>query len=222
MVKLRLEPRQVAPESLPWTFQFLSLLFHVLPHKKWVKLIGFWNVIVDDWVRMLMWVTASQCYDIKQFPESMGFLTQCLGEDGTYPLARTPVLLGKACATVVGPLCTSVDPVSYWENPFLKILGIRSCSFSPWHPLQDLQLWCSCSLLFCLFIRKWMSLLWEETQARSEQLMCTGGLLRGFRHCFVIIFCLFLKEISLLRHGVAHPGPLVIAKEFVPFPRWAL
>lgn len=144
----------------------------------------------------------------------MGFLTQCIGEDGTYPSACTPVLLlGKACATVVVPHCMSVDPVCYWDSPFLKILGIRRCSFSSWHPLQDLQLWCSCSLPFCLFIRKWMSLLWEETQARSEQSVCTWGLLRGFRHCFVVIFCLFLEEISLLRHRVAHPGPLVIAKK---------
>ena len=40
------------------------------------------------------------------------------------------------------------------------------------------------------------------------------GLSQGFRHCSVEgLFCLFLREISLLIHGLPHPGPSVTAKK---------
>lgn len=196
MGKLRLEPRHSGsriPALNPSSSSSFCSAFFL---RKWVELIVL-NVTADDWVRIFVQVIAAQGYLTGPFLESsLGFLTCSVNEDGTHPWACTHVLVpGKACTPAVGLHCISVDPFWCWDSPFLKILGTRRYIFSSsWHPLQGLQLWCPCSLLY-LFIGQWGSLLWEETEGRSEP--CALGTHSGLQ---TLLYCNFLPFLGKKSH----------------------
>lgn len=217
MMKLRLEPRHSGsriPALNPSSSSSFCSAFFL---RKWVELIVL-NVTVDDWVRILVQVIAAQGYVTGPFLESsMGFLPCSVNEDGTHPWACTPVLVpGKACTPVVGLHCISIDPFWCWDSPFLKILGTRRYIFSSsWHPLQGLQLWCPCSLLYLFMGSEGVCFGSKLKEGLSHVHL---GLTQGFRHCCVVIFCLFLEKNLIAKTWGCLPRPFSHSKESKLFP----